>query len=71
MELANLSKKVEFEIDGELYSVEPCLYDDEGTPALQMNFPNGEITQVALHNFSDSCDLRKFVISQLKDYKFS
>ena len=65
MELAKFSNKIKFEIDGKTYSVEPCFYDDENTPGLQINYPTGEATQVALHNFSDLYNLKKFVISQL------
>ena len=66
MDLAKLSKKFEFEIDGDIYSVEPCLYDEE-TPGLQINYPSGEATQVGLYNFSDLYDLKKFVISQISN----
>ena len=68
MNLAKLSEKIEFEIDGELYSVEPCLYDED-TPGLQINYPTGETTQVGLYNFLDLYDVKNFVISQLRNYK--
>ncbi|MEG4484829.1 hypothetical protein [Microcoleus sp. D2_18a_B4] len=68
MELANLSKKIEFQIDGEVYSVEPCFYDEE-IPGLQINFPSGEATQVGLYNFLDLHQLKAFVILQLNNYK--
>jgi len=66
MNLKTLSKKIEFEIEGEVYSVEPCFYDKE-TPGLQINFPNGEAVQVGLYNFLDLYELKKFVISQLQN----
>jgi len=68
MDLVKLSKKIEFEIDGKLYSVEPCFYDEE-TPGLQINYPNGESTQVGLYNFLDLNDLKRFVTTHLRNYQ--
>jgi hypothetical protein len=68
MDFTKLSKKIEFEIDGDVYSAEPCFYDEE-TPGLQINYPNGEAIQVGLYNFLDLYELKKFVISRLNNYK--
>lgn len=66
MQLRNLTQKIEFQINGVQYSVEPCIYDAEhDILGLQINFPEDTV-QAPLYNFSDLSEVKAFVLLQLQ-----
>lgn len=58
-------KKFDFEVEGQLFSVCPCIYEgyegDEDEPGIQLNYPEGCVVTAPLWQFPDESSLNQWI----------